>query len=53
MSVKIPEEIVEMIVEFEVGNKKYYESKCKSPIWPGGSSGVTIGIGYDLAHVTR
>ncbi len=24
-----------------------------SPIWPGGESGITIGIGYDLAHVNH
>jgi hypothetical protein len=39
-----------LIVFSEVTSKNYYESKYTSPAWPGGKSGVTIGIGYDLGQ---
>lgn len=42
---------LDIIVEFEVSSKAIYERKYKSPILPGESSGITIGIGYDLGHV--
>jgi hypothetical protein len=38
------------IVAFEVGNRAYYEKFAIHPVWPGGMSGVTIGIGYDLGQ---
>ena len=41
---------LEMIVQFEVISEKYYEKHLSGPIWPGGASGVTIGIGYDLGY---
>ena len=44
---------VDFIVSFEVTSRKVYESKYRSPIWPEGQSGITIGIGYDLGYVTR
>lgn len=40
------------IIEFEVGNAAYYEKFAAHPIWPGGASGITIGIGYDLGQHT-
>lgn len=40
------------IVEFEVGSRAYYEKVAKHPTWPGGMSGITIGIGYDLGQHT-
>jgi hypothetical protein len=39
---------LDAIVRFEVGSETAYESKYRKPIWPGGESGVTIGIGYDV-----
>ena len=42
-----------LIVGFEVSSRSNYERRLKSPILPGGASGVTIGIGYDLGHVGR
>ena len=39
---------LEAIVRFEVGSEAAYEKKYRRPIWPGGESGVTAGIGYDL-----
>lgn len=43
----------DLIVEYEVGGKAYYQSRLSKPTWPGGASGVTIGIGYDLGYNTR
>jgi hypothetical protein len=43
---------LELIIAFEVGSPKLYEQRYRRPIWPGGASGVTIGIGYDLGHVS-
>jgi len=39
---------LELIIEQEVTSKEVYNKKYQKPIWPGGDSGVTIGIGYDL-----
>ncbi len=41
---------IDLIVEFEVSSKAQYEKLYKYPTWPGGKSGVTIGIGYDLGY---
>jgi len=41
---------LDQIVQFEVISEKYYEKHLSRPIWPGGDSGVTIGIGYDLGY---
>jgi GH24 family phage-related lysozyme (muramidase) len=40
-----------MIVAFEVTSRAVYERRYRAPTWPGGASGVTIGIGYDLGYV--
>jgi uncharacterized protein (TIGR02594 family) len=49
---KISPEAIKLIEEFEVSGKERYESKLRHPIWPEGSSGVTIGIGYDVGHTS-
>lgn len=41
---------LEAIIQYEVSSKKNYNNKLKAPMWPGGASGITIGIGYDLGH---
>jgi len=42
-----------LILEYEVGGGKSYYDKClKHPSYPGGESGITIGIGYDLGYNT-
>ncbi|MBP5057248.1 hypothetical protein [Pseudomonas chlororaphis] len=41
-----------LIVTCEVTSEANYRSQLESPIWPGGESGVTIGIGYDLGYAT-
>jgi hypothetical protein len=38
------------IVEFEIGGPAYYNKVAQYANWPGGNSGVTIGIGYDLGY---
>lgn len=38
------------IVRWEVTSAAYYERRLQRPIWPGGASGVTWGIGYDGGH---
>ncbi len=41
------------IVTWETGGRSYYEQIIKGrPIWPGFSSGITIGCGYDLGYHT-
>ena len=39
-----------LIVEFEISSEAYYNRRLKRPYWPGGASGVTVGIGYDLGY---
>lgn len=34
----------------EVGGRAYYDTHCARPDYPGGDSGVTIGVGYDLGY---
>jgi hypothetical protein len=42
-----------LILDFEVGGgQAYYNKKLLRPTWPGGASGVTIGVGYDLGYNT-
>lgn len=41
---------MEQLVQHEIVSKSYYNRFLKQPIWPGGASGVTIGIGYDLGY---
>jgi hypothetical protein len=35
------------IIEWETGGENYYD---RHPEWPGGESGITIGVGWDLGH---
>jgi hypothetical protein len=44
---------VTFIAKEEVGSRAYYESRAAHPSFPGGQSGVTIGVGYDLRFQTR
>jgi GH24 family phage-related lysozyme (muramidase) len=41
------------VINFEVGGRAYYERALKRATWPGGQSGVTIGIGADLGYMSR
>jgi len=42
----------QLIVTEEIGSAALYEAEYQHPVWPGGASGVTIGIGYDLGRHT-
>lgn len=41
------------VINFETGGKAYYDRFLKRAVWPGGQSGVTIGIGADLGYMTK
>lgn len=45
----ISDAAVDMIIGFEISSPEDYIPK---PAWPGGASGITIGIGYDLGYAT-
>lgn len=47
----VSERAIALIVMFEVSSRDVYERRYRRPVWPHGSSGVTIGIGYDVGHV--
>lgn len=50
---ELNEASMKLILDFEVGGgEAYYNRLLKSPIWPKGASGVTIGVGYDLGYNT-
>ncbi|MBX3740262.1 MAG: hypothetical protein KF712_04680 [Akkermansiaceae bacterium] len=45
---------MKLILDHEVGGgAPYYNRQLIHPTWPGGASGVTIGVGYDLGYNTR
>lgn len=40
------------VINFETGGQTYYEKFLKKVTWPGGASGLTIGIGADLGYMS-
>lgn len=40
------------VINFESGGQAYYNRALKKVTWPGGASGLTIGIGADLGYMT-
>jgi hypothetical protein len=49
----ISDKAFDLIIKYEVGGgAAYYNKALKKPCYPGGASGVTIGIGYDLGYNT-
>lgn len=42
-----------LIIRWEVTSQARYNRALRFPVWPGGASGVTWGIGYDGGHQTR
>ena len=44
---------IDLIVTEEVGSFSQYLWLYQHPDWPGGASGVTIGIGYDCGYAQR
>jgi GH24 family phage-related lysozyme (muramidase) len=49
-SPEMPARAVAFICREEVASREYYDAHASRPTWPGGSSGVTIGVGYDLGY---
>lgn len=50
---RIAPEAVRLIVLFEVTSEQVYTARYEAPAWPGGNSGTTIGVGYDLGYTNR
>ena len=53
MKQRISTNAFKLIVGFETGGRAYYDKRLSHPTWPEGSSGVTIGFGYDLGYEKR
>ena len=51
-ALKVSRKGLDLIVKYEISSKNYYKKFLSHPVWPGGSSGITIGIGYDLGYNT-
>ncbi|WFU10898.1 hypothetical protein QA646_08685 [Rhizobium sp. CB3090] len=49
----ISERAKKLIVTFEVSNEKHYTASLQKLTWPYGSSGPTLGIGYDIGYVNK
>lgn len=50
---RISQDAWDLIVYYEAGGRSYYNTRLTRPTWPGGASGVTVGIGSDLRFLTR
>ena len=51
MSAEITPAALQLILDYECGGgRAYYEKRLARPTYPGGDSGPTIGIGYDLGY---
>lgn len=44
---------MDTLISFEVSSKALYDKLYQKPIWPGGASGVTVGIGFDLGYNSK
>lgn len=44
--------ILELIIKPEVTSEANYKAALTNPVWPGGASGMTVGLGYDLGTQT-
>lgn len=44
----LPTRGVSFIATEEIGSRARYDQVYRHPVWPGGDSGITIGIGFDL-----
>lgn len=49
----ISDQALKLIIFSEVTSYESYQARYKKPVWPGGASGVTIGIGYDLGYTSQ
>jgi hypothetical protein len=44
---------VDLLIGFEVSSPALYHKRYERPVVPGGESGLTIGVGYDLGYVSK
>lgn len=49
----ISQKAINHIIAEEVSSPAYYERHYRRPEWPGGASGVTVGVGYDLGYASK
>jgi GH24 family phage-related lysozyme (muramidase) len=49
----ISKKSIDLIIQHEIGGRQVYEKKYQKPMWAGGESGCTIGIGYDMGYNTE
>lgn len=49
----ISKKAIDLIIQHEIGGRAYYEKALQKPTYPGGESGCTIGLGYDLGYNTE
>lgn len=52
MNIQIGKKAVDFIFAEETGGKEFYDIHGAKPSWPKGSSGITVGAGYDLGYNT-
>lgn len=52
-SLKVSKKGLDQIIQFEISSEGYYRRFLSGPVWPGGQSGITIGIGYDLGYTSQ
>ena len=53
LGITLSKKAIDKIISYEVGSQALYNKKYTHPVWPGGESGVTIGIGCDLGYQTK
>jgi GH24 family phage-related lysozyme (muramidase) len=44
---------IDLIIQHEIGGREVYTKRYQKPIWAGGESGLTIGIGWDCGYNTE
>jgi hypothetical protein len=49
----ISSKAVDLIIYYETGGKGHYNKYLLHPTWPGASSGVTVGLGYDCGYYSK
>jgi hypothetical protein len=52
LPLKSSQAAIDLIVAEEVTSQATYQKLYQHPTWPGGMSGVTVGIGYDCGYST-
>ena len=50
LSLMVSKTGLQKLVQHEISSEAYYRKCLSHPVWPGGRSGITIGIGYDPGY---